>query len=451
MDEMVAEVVDEVVDTGGEGTEPEGGAEPAAQPEDPYSSKASREYSQWLKGLRDSGDPAAAKFARLAKNNHGEMFALRQLEKAGIDGVREKYALLDSVIHNDPERGELKGADAIAALQDSVRSYAELDEQIAAGDPKALESLGEEFNGGLAKLAPAILDRIASSDPEAYAAAVLPHFVKALAGSELVSSFNGLVDVLNEAPPGWLTSEQKTAWAADQQKKVIALAGRMGGWLNAQADKAGKLPQGAPQNGTGPKRDPLSEREAAFNKREQEAHWNTNISPKLDEHAGKSFAQLFQPYAKRLNLDANTTNALKLEFSKRVATEAAKQVRDPKTGKLVDNPYIEQIRRYRAAKNPDPNTVLNYAKVNFDKHAKTTMEALVNERYKPFLNGRPKGAQPGNTNGSGNRGPAPVPAKGVQIVSVRPANVDLKRTPIDWIHQKKYYTTDGKIVQVRNQ
>lgn len=405
------------------------------QQDDPYSSKASREYSQWLKGLRESNDPQAQKFARLAKNNHGEMFALRQLDKDGINGVREKYALLDSVIHVDPERGELKGQEAIAALQDSVREYAEIDELLASGDPKALESLGEDFNEGLAKLTPSILERIQQSNPEAYAAAILPHFVRALASSELVQNFNGLVDVLNEAPPSWLTAEQKAAWTADQQRKVIALAGNMGNWLNAQAAKARELPNNgtAKPNGGG-KKDGLSEREAAFTKREQEQHWNTNIAPKLDEYAATAFGKLFAPYAKRLGLDAPTANALKMEFSRRVASAAAK-----------DAAYIGQIGRYRSMRNPDPATVLNFVKVNFDKHSKTVMDALVNERYKPFLNGNRRTTQVAQTNGKG----APPPAKGVQIVTTKPANIDYKRTTVDMIHAKRYYTTDGKIVQVR--
>ncbi len=430
------EIAEEILEVGS--GEPDSGAEQQEAPpvaEDPYSSKASREYSQWLKGLRDSGDPIAAKFARLAKDNHGAQYALRQLEAKGIDGVRERYALLDSVVHNDPERGELKGMDAISALQDSVRSYAEIDEQLAAGDPRALESLGESFNAGLAKLAPTILDRIASSDPEAYNAAVLPHFVKALASSDLVASFNGMVDVLNEAPPSWLTAEQKTAWAADQQRKVISLAQRMGGWLNAQQAKAGEA-KGAPRGaGQTAKPDPLSEREAAFNKREQESHWNTNINPKLDEHASSEFTKLFAPYAKRLNLDAATTNSVKAEFSKRVAQTAMK-----------DDAYRGQIARYRGTKNPDAGSVLNFAKVHFDKHAKTVMDTLVNERYKPFLNGRPKA--PGNTNGSGNAAP---PVKGVQYVTARPAEgeIDHKSRTLDQIHKKIFPLKSGKLVQVR--
>src|SRR5271156_3134760 len=94
-----------------------------------------------------------------------------------------------------------------------------------------------------------------------------------------------------------------------------------------------------------------------------------------------------------------------------------------------------QIARYRGMKNPDPNTVLNFAKVNFDKHAKTVMESLVNERYKPFLNGKPRGAQPGNTNAAGKGVP---PAKGIQYVTTRPAEgtYDPRARSISDIHSK---------------
>ena len=432
-------VVLEPLETGGEteveqpiGTETGGESQ---TPEDPYSSKASREYSQWLKGLRESGDPTAAKFARLAKDNHGSMYALRQLDPKGIEGVRERYALLDSVIHNDPERGELKGAEAIAALQDSVREIGEIDARIVAGDAEALNSFDDEMKAGIVKMTPAILDMAKTSDPEGYAAAVLPHFVEALKSSDLVSSYNAMVDVLEEKPPSWLTEQQKQAWQADQQRKVVSLAANMGAWLNAQARKAAELPTGknVPRGTNGQPKDTLSEREAKFNEREQEAHWSTNISPKLDQHASAEFQKLFAPYAKRLNLDAPTANALKMEFSKRVASAAAK-----------DANYMGQIKRYRAMRNPDPGTVLNFAKVNFDKHAKTVMESLVNERYKPFLNGKPRGAAP--TNGS-----SPAPAKGIQMVTVRPkdSDIDHRNRTLDQIHKKIFPLRNGKVVQLQ--
>ncbi len=432
---MVMEVEQPVESTSGESQQTE--QVTTHEEYDPFESKSARELSQWLKAQRDA-DPANAKFARALKDVFGQQFAFKKEFQGGLDEARGMKALVDSVIHTDPERGELKGAEAIAALQDTVREYAEIDELLAQGDPKALESLDDSFNGGLAKLAPAILERVEQSDSEAYAAAVLPHFVKALAQSELVSNFNGLVDVLNEAPPSWLTSEQKTAWAADQQRKVVALAGNMGRWLNAQADKAKQMPQ----NGAAKSVDSAGKRtapteEEAWRKEQQEHHWNANISPKLDAHAAAEFTKLFQPYAKRLNLDTMTTNALKMEFSKRVAATAAK-----------DAAYISQIKRYRGMRNPDPATVLNYAKVNFDKHSKTVMDALVNERYKPFLNGKPRNNATVNQNSNGKGVP---PAKGIQFVTVRPADsqIDHKNRTLDQIHAKIFPLLNGKVVQVR--
>lgn len=423
-------LVMEPLETGGE-VEVEQPVE-KQEPENPYESKSAREYSQWLKGKRDSGDPMDAKFARVAKDAFSGQYALRQLDPKGLDGVRERYALLDSIIHTDPERGELKGAEAIAALQDTAREIAEIDAAIAAGDPTALDSFDDTMKAGIVKMAPAILDMARNMDPEGYAAAVLPHFVQALAQSELVGNFNGLVDVLNEQPPNWLTADQKAAWSKDQMGKVIALAGNMGKWLNAQAEKAGKLPGNAKPNGSG-KKDPLSEREAQFTQREQEHHWNTNISPKLDAHAETQFRALFGPYAKRLNLDGPTTNALKMEFSKRVASTAVK-----------DPAYMGQIKRYRGMRNPDPGTVLNFAKVQFDKHAKSVIESLVNERYKPFLNQKPRVPL---TNGNGKT----PPAKGVQMVTVRPkdSEIDHRGRTLDQIHKKIFPLKNGKIVQLQ--
>jgi len=410
------------------------------QPEPEFSSKTAREFSQWLRGIKDANpnDPNVSKFARMAKDAYSRQYALNQLDQKGLDGVRERYAILDSVIHNDPERGELKGAEAIAALQDSAREVQELDELLASGDPRALESFGEDFNEGLAKLAPAILDRVRETNPEAYMETILPHFVQALATSPLVANYNSMVDVLNEQMPAWLPDDKKQAWADDRLKRIIGMAGNMGAWLNGQADKATKLPQGQSKQGAAGKTvDRQTQREQEFNQREQDQHWNTNISTKLDQHAGIRFQELFRPYAKRLHLDNATTMALKGEFSRRVASTAAK-----------DKTYMDQVKRYRAQRNPDPATVVNYAKVQFDKHAKTVMDALVNERYKPFLSGKTR--TPSTTgNGQPSR-PTPV-SPGVEVRSVKPPmdEIDHKNTPLNWIHERKYRLNNGRIVQVR--
>ena len=112
------------------------------------------------------------------------------------------------------------------------------------------------------------------------------------------------------------------------------------------------------------------------------------------------------------------------------------------------NPYQKQMGRYRSAKNPDPTSVLNYFKVEFDRHAKTALGGLVTERYGRFLKGQPQGGANKGPGGGAGQGKGPV-GPNVQIVSAKPTNIDYKNTPKDWLYQNKYRTTDGKIVQVR--
>lgn len=403
--------------------------------ESPFSPKVSREFSNWLKELK-AANPEAAKYVRMAKDAYSRQYALNQLDPKGIDGVRERYSVLDSVIHNDPERGELKGAEAVAAMQDHVREIAEIDEKIANGDSSALESFGDEMKAGIVKMAPAILDMARQMDPDGYNAAILPHFVQALAGSPLVQNYNAMVDVLNEQMPNWLPEDKKQAWADDKMKRIMGMAGNMGTWLNALAEKAGKPPQPRSADGKPPV-DKQAQREKEFNEREQAQHWNTNISPKLDAHASTKFEELYRPYGKRLNLDNTTRQALKMEFSKRVSQTAAK-----------DANYTAQIGRYRAQRNPDPGTVLNYAKVQFDKHAKTVMDSLVNERYKPFLTGKSKPPLTPQSSGGQNR---TSPTTGIQFVGAKPSagDIDYKNTSTDMIYKGQYRLKSGKVVQVR--
>lgn len=400
--------------------------------------KSSRDYQNWLKGLKDA-DPAHKPFINRAKDNESRLYALGQVEPRGIDGVRETYAALSAVQH-----GDLTGIDAVSALQDSARDVELADQMIANGDPAIWEQFGDEFNGGLAKLAPSLLARVAQADPEAYQAAILPHLVGTLAKSELVSSFNALVDIMDQQPPAYLTDAQKAAFRQEQWTKAIAAASGMGKWFNDTAKKAGELPKGpqGQQNGA-KKTDPAAERMQAAEKKEQDFHWNTKIAPQTDKYAGDRFNELFKTYDKRLRLDPTAKNALKTAFVQAVVRKATAPGQNGQP-----NPYQKQMGRYRAAKNPDPTSVLNYFKVEFDRHAKTALDGLVTERYGRFLKGQPQnGANKGPGGGAG-QGKGPV-APNVQVVSVKPTNIDYKNTPKDWLYQNKYRTTDGKIVQVR--
>lgn len=434
---MEAEMMLEAPETGAEeieqpdveteGAEGEVEQQQTEQPEDPYSPKSSKEYSNWLKGIRDI-DPANAKFARMAKDDHSRLFQLHQLEPKGIDGIREKYALMDSVMH-----GELKGHEAIGAMQDELRILGETDAKLAAGDPSALDDLGEQFLPGLAKMLPHIMERVEKHDPEAFAEAMGSRHSGFLAGSPAMQSHNALVDLWNEKVPTWLPEDKIVAWHHDKLQRMGAILQQNGEWLAKQME--GQKP-GQQQSPTAKQENQPDER-TALEQEKQEWHWKTKINPGLDKHAESAFAEQFKPYAKRLKLDANAEKALGSEFINRVVKKAAA------------NPvYSSQIARYRKTSNPDPTTVLNFAKVEFNKHAKSVMDGLVDERYKSFLNGKPKPAPSAANPGSQQRGPV---EPNVEIRSVKPPQneIDFKGTPREWLHQKKYKLFSGKVVQVR--
>ena len=430
---MDVEVVDQVdtgvdtaVDTAGQETQTD------KTEDDPYSSKASREYSQWLKEMREAAkdDPRAAKFLRLSKDNHARLYQLQQTEARGLDGIRETYATVNSVVHQGEDGQELRGTAAIAAIQDELRNVQETDTRLLAGDADALKDLGEKFtNEALPKLAGPILEMVRQSNPEAYAAAVLPHFVEALRSSELVANHNSIVDILNERPPEWLPKEREAAWWADRDRRLGEKIGANSIWLNSQAKKAGELPKQQAQSTAKPEVSELD----TLRKEQETQHWNTNITPKLDQHADKTFNDLLRPYEKRLRLSDAAKADLKSAFVAGVVKKAGA------------NPvYASQIKRYHSQAKPDPNTVVNFAKVEFDKHSKNVMQNLIDTRYKSFLTGKPQVQQQ-----AANGTKRPPVAPGVQIVTVKPANIDHKNTPLEWLHQKKYRLTDGKIVQLQ--
>lgn len=409
----------------------------------PYSTKTSKEFSNALKAWRDSS-PEGAKFARMAKDDHARLFQLHQLEPEGIDGVKAKYALLDSIVH-----GEAKGLDAVTRMQEQIEAYGRVDQLIAAGDPTALDELGDDFNEGLAKLTPSILERVAAQNPEAYAAAVLPHFVEALKNSPLVSGYNALVDTLNEAPPTWLTADQKGQWMADRMQRVIQHASGMGQWLNAQAEAAkgkgakvgldGKPTQGKQQA------NPLDEREKAITQREQAEYWQKSIFPETDKIAVKTFTELFKPYEKRLKFDQERTQGLLNDF--------VKGVQDKMLAKKADgspSDYSKQIQRYHGQKNPDAKAVTNFWSVEFNRHAKTVMQGLIDSRYKPFLDGKPN--NPAASAKPNNPGSAqPGQSKQMQYVSVKPSpdSYDATKRSVKDIYDDVYRLRDGRVVKYK--
>lgn len=398
--------------------------QPESDKSNPYTTQFSRDYRKFLNEQK-TNNPEAAKFLQQAKNDYGRLFALQQLEPKGIDGIREKYALLDSLQH-----GEAKGADALTALQETVREWDEFDQGVLSGDPKVFEGISPEFDKGLAKLAPAYLDRVAQSDPQAFQAAVLPHVVGMLQQTPVLEQFNYLVDVLN-GKYGQLDEKTKLARTYD------ALA-QMSEGFNALAQKATAV-KASPQ--ADPQKSQFETERTQFEQERQNHHWNSKIEPLVDKQRQTLFDTHFRPYQTRLKLNDKGTAGVANAFRQGII-EAARN----------DQAYQRQYRAFKSQKSPDPQAVSNYVNNWMAQRAKNVLDGIVNERYGNFLAGKPRPATPA-ARPAANRGPV---EPNVEIRSVKPPmnEIDHRNTPLAWTASTypggpKYKLYNGKVVQIR--
>lgn len=370
--------------------------------------KGSKEFREALKAWEAT--PEGAKFAKQARADHFRANEIATLEPGGVTAMREKYALLESV----------GGAEAITQMQERIAETDAVDQALAAGDPKALESLGPDFDPGLAKLTPTILERVMNSDPEAYAAAILPHLMAGLYGSPMVGDLNRMIDVL-QAPH--LDEKGKL-------EAVTKLLGRIGQWFAANDEKAGKL-KAAPVD---KERGEFEQQRTEFEREQQEAHWNNRIAPQVASYERTKMEELYKPFEARLKLDAAAKADLFDTFKAKM--KAAGQ---------ADKAYMKQMEIYRKQKNPDPAIVANFVKSAINRHAKNVVEGAIKARYGRFLGAPRKQGTPAVTGArtSGVKGAAPT------IVSVRPSpdEIDYRKTSEKDQWNKTYTLKNGNVVK----
>ena len=141
-----------------------------------------------------------------------------------------------------------------------------------------------------------------------------------------------------------------------------------------------------------------------------------------------------RPFDKRLRLSKEARADLKQAVVQGVTAKAK-----------ANKGYVDQMGRYHGQKKADPATVVNYAKVEFDKHAETTLKALVTQRYGSFLSGKPAAAGAKPAVNAARSGPIPP---GVRIVTAKPPNEDVnwKATTPALRHENKFVLNKGGIV-----
>jgi hypothetical protein len=394
--------------------------ETATETPDPQetANKFSKEYRDWVRSIRDTqakDNPNVLKYAKTAYDSYGRIEALRQLDPKGLDGVRETYSLIQAA----------GGPQAITEMQQRLSEQEAQNALIASGDPKAFDAMGEDFNEGLAKLAPHYLDRLMKISPEAYSNALLPHLMTSLTRSELVPVLDAMIDDIQNG-------------GYDDKAKLARLSQhltRASQWFNQQQQRAGQLKQ-APT--VDPNVDKFQQERSEFEKQKTEHFWSTQVTPDVVKFENDTLEKLFKPYQDRLKLNEVAKKALFSDF-KRGLSEAGQK----------DEQYKKQMGMYRAHKSPNPADIKTFVQNNINKYAKQVVDSTVSSRYGNFLNARP-GPRPGTPRAAAANGASPV-----TVVMSKPSTND-----IDWnatkrandgrdIYQHIYTLKNGKRVQVK--
>jgi hypothetical protein len=378
-------------------------------------------YSDYIKSLREDGD--AGKFARRVKDDYSRLQALGKIDPKGIDGIRARYDALNGVAH-----GDKTGIDAVQSIQEALAESQTVLDAIAQGDMK---SLSEDQLDGVLKMAPGLIDHLAESNPDAYSALLLPHFMDGLKSSALYSSLNSMLAALNQKPPSWLTKEQLPQWTLEHVGSISEHAKQMAQWFQTQDDRVKQLGG----------KETVSRGTVEEAKSGNPEFWKQSVYPKTNQHAEETFSKELRPWAEKL-----AKAGIRLSEAKKTAL--AQELITSVSGLAGKNPaYTGQMKRFNSQRSPDAASVVSTFKSEFNKHAKSVLENLIRRDYGQVLD---KGGNRLAPKTGGNVVKAPV-SPGVKVVSVKPSRdaINFQKTPTDWIYQNKWILKSGETVQFR--
>src|SRR6185437_12784040 len=122
--ETMEEIVEQPIEQEGGEVEQTQDTQPSAQDQQ---RQADKEYSNWLKGLKEDGD--AGKYYKRLKSDHERLRELQRIDPKGLDGVRSRYETLNGIAH-----GDKTGIDAVQSIQEALAESQTMLDAIAQGD-----------------------------------------------------------------------------------------------------------------------------------------------------------------------------------------------------------------------------------------------------------------------------------------------------------------------------
>jgi hypothetical protein len=329
-------------------TPPEETPEAEGEPEEPTDGrKLPDDVRKALKALRDSS-PENAKAARALNDVYGREQAYKAIYPT-VKDAQTAQATLQTV----------ESYGGVEGIQASLAEIEEVDQLLAAGDPKALDKIIEVAGEGFAKIAPAMLDKLQSSNPDAYAAAIRPHLVEAIGKSGLSEAFSAVINSMEIAREPGASPEFKARFekqATEGLSKIYQYLQNLGKTPDKPATPAAPDTQ-------------FQAREAAVAAKEAQ-QFNSEVGTQANAKMNASLEKAISPYLRQLKLGAQA----KSDFVQGVYDEVAKLAK-------ADANYQRNKDAMFKAKTKDAGKIAQLMSSKFDEVVGQATKTVAARRY----------------------------------------------------------------------
>ena len=317
----------------------------------------------------------------------------------------------------------LESMGGVDGVGQTISEIEEVDELLRTGDPAAIDKILEVAGEGFDKIAPAMLDKLQTSNPEAYAATIRPHLVKAIAGTGISEHLAAAFQDFEMSKTPGATQEFKDKFEQRAFKRLAGIHTFLG-----ELGKSDEAPAGKPD----PRAEQLTQREQVIAAKEAEA-FNTDIGNQANPKMNTSLQKALTPYISKM------TPAQKADLTQGVYDEFAKLVKADKTTRNKDALF--------KSKKKDAASIARLMTNKFDSVVNQAVKNVVGRRYAKAV---PAKAAPA---------PAPVGKTPVKGVGSLQSPIQIKETPdrkdVDWSKTTDQMTMKGirilktgKVVQV---
>jgi hypothetical protein len=304
------------------------------------------EWSKALKELRELYPDKADMLTKM-RDNYARYQALQEVAPKGLEDVRAWKSTLDA----------LGGSEAAADLMQRVADVEQVDAKIEAGDYSVIAELPESMQKGFYQMLPDALAELSTKDPQAFAAAVMPHFAAALQGTGMEAHL------------------QKMYQAAGDNEPLKELIKQQYDWYQAQVQGKGTMP-----GGTKTASPEVQRLQAELNSRREadDQSFIGGVAEKTNQYVTESFAKNAEVYLKQLSLTDAQKSDLAESFNVKLVDKLA-----------ADTAFQKQLAAYKSLKNRNPETVNSYIRSKIDESAKAIIDGLVTARYGGMRKAKP--------------------------------------------------------------